>query len=105
MFRRRRPRPPADWFTCPVCGSEVRVGALACRECGSDDTTGWSEATAYDDLDLPEPEGPGGGPAVPDTFEEFEELVDPPRAWPRWVVLGFVALALVLVLANAVGAA
>ncbi len=32
-----------DWFTCPHCGAEVPRGARACPECGSDETTGWSE--------------------------------------------------------------
>lgn len=46
-----------DWFVCPHCGAEVRGGATACPECGSDDETGWSPDAAYDDLDLP-PEAP-----------------------------------------------
>ena len=41
-------------FTCPHCGSDVPVTAAACRECGSDDETGWSaksdqHAEGYDD--------------------------------------------------------
>jgi len=100
MFRRRR-RPEPDWFTCPVCGAQVRVGALACKECGSDDATGWSEATAYDDLDLPEP--PDGAPAeVPDTFEDFERLTRRAFSFPRWAV---VAIGLVLVVAIALASA
>jgi uncharacterized membrane protein YvbJ len=43
----------SDWFTCPVCGEQVRGDALACPSCGSDDETGWSEDTAYDGMDLP----------------------------------------------------
>lgn len=50
--RRKRPVPT---FPCPNCGADVKRGALACRECGSDDLTGWSDETAYDDLDLPDP--------------------------------------------------
>lgn len=42
-------------FACPVCGELVPAGAAACRECGSDETTGWSEDTLYDGLDLPDP--------------------------------------------------
>lgn len=42
-------------FPCPVCGERVPAGATACRECGSDERTGWSEDTLYDDLDLPDP--------------------------------------------------
>ncbi|MEM9378847.1 MAG: zinc ribbon domain-containing protein [Planctomycetota bacterium] len=99
MFGRgRRESPSKDWFTCPVCGADVPVGARACRECGSDETTGWSEATQYDDLDLPEPERP----EIPDTFEEFTRAARPRRRTPVWIALGLLALAIALVLANAV---
>jgi hypothetical protein len=30
-------------LVCPHCGAEVRPGALACRECGSDAETGWGD--------------------------------------------------------------
>lgn len=43
-----------DWFACPVCGEEVRVGALVCPGCGSDDETGWSEEAEYDGVELPD---------------------------------------------------
>ncbi len=43
----------SDYFICPNCGAEVSVKALSCPECGSDEKTGWSEDTMYDDLDLP----------------------------------------------------
>lgn len=38
------------------------AAAKACRECGSDESTGWSEDTLYDGLDLPDP---GHGPELP----------------------------------------
>jgi hypothetical protein len=44
-----------ETFECPSCGAEVRVGSRACKECGADDQTGWSEDTMYDGLDLPDP--------------------------------------------------
>jgi len=44
----------ADFVLCPHCGEEIRRDALACRHCGSDDSTGWSHATDYDGVDLPE---------------------------------------------------
>lgn len=34
-----------DYFVCPHCDARVPVDALACPECGSDDETGWSNAT------------------------------------------------------------
>ena len=39
---------------CPKCGAEVPPQAKACPECGSDETTGWSEQARYDELDLPD---------------------------------------------------
>jgi uncharacterized membrane protein YvbJ len=40
--------------TCPNCGADVPRNARACSECGSDETTGWSEQAKYDALDLPD---------------------------------------------------
>mgnify|MGYP001598064513 FL=1 len=46
-----RPRPPE---TCAQCGASIPPGALACRQCGADERTGWRESSIYDGLDLPE---------------------------------------------------
>lgn len=43
-----------DWVACPHCGEEIKRDAKVCRHCGSDDRTGWSEATYLDGIDLPE---------------------------------------------------
>jgi RNA polymerase subunit RPABC4/transcription elongation factor Spt4 len=32
-----------DKFICPFCGAFVPAGALSCPECGSDESTGWSD--------------------------------------------------------------
>lgn len=45
-----------DYFICPNCGADVKPNSLACRECGADENTGWSEETMYDGLDLPDVE-------------------------------------------------
>ncbi len=45
-----------DYFACPNCGAEVPSKARACPECGSDENTGWSEETMYDDLGLSDDE-------------------------------------------------
>ena len=39
---------------CPNCGAEVPRGAKACPECGSDESTGWSDDARYSNLDLPD---------------------------------------------------
>jgi len=99
-LRQGRARVRQDWFTCPVCGAEVRAGAASCRECGSDDATGWSDATEYDDLDLPEPEGP----QIPDTFEEFTRAPSTPRGVSPRLLLTLLVVALVLIAARSVQA-
>lgn len=43
----------SEW-TCPNCGRAIKVEAKFCKFCGSDENTGWSEDTMYDDLGLPE---------------------------------------------------
>ena len=88
------------WFACPVGGAEVRAGARFCRECGSDDSTGWSDATQYDDLDLPEPEPP----LVPDTFEEFTRPPSNRRDASRRLLLALLAIALLLIAARSLQA-
>ena len=42
--------------TCPNCGAEVPRRAKACPECGSDESTGWSEHATAQSLDLPDDE-------------------------------------------------
>lgn len=42
--------------TCPNCGAEVPRRAKACPECGSDETTGWSDRATTQSLDLPDDE-------------------------------------------------
>ncbi len=39
---------------CPACGTEVPPRAKACPECGSDESTGWSEKAHADGLGLPD---------------------------------------------------
>jgi hypothetical protein len=38
-----------DYFICPCCGAEVKVGAVVCRECGASDEFGWDEGYWWDD--------------------------------------------------------
>lgn len=39
---------------CPNCGAEVPRNARACPECGSDDSTGWSDEAYASGLGLPD---------------------------------------------------
>lgn len=43
---------------CPFCGAEISASAKGCRECGSDERTGWKSREELDlhAVDLPEDE-------------------------------------------------
>ncbi len=41
---------------CPNCGTELSPKDRVCPQCGSDETTGWSEDARLGGLDLPDEE-------------------------------------------------
>ena len=45
---------PVARDVCPNCGADLPRNAKACRECGSDEKTGWSAETHVGGLDLPD---------------------------------------------------
>ena len=95
-MRRRRPRRVV--FECPNCGAEVPAGARACRECGSDETTGWqsSEEIDYQSIDLPERDDDGGGTAVGARPARARTR----RGWSFWVAVVLLAVVGVYALLN-----
>jgi len=84
-----------DYFVCPHCGAQVRSGARACPECGSDEATGWAEDADKWAADIPA--GYGGE----DDFD-YEDFVrrefggGPGRFFglPRWVLFPLIAAVL-----------
>lgn len=81
----------SDWVACPHCGEKIKRNAKACRHCGSDDRTGWSNDTYMDGIDLPE-EGDYEDGLEREGFRK-------PSAGPnRWVMAG-VSVALILIFA------
>lgn len=75
---------------CPACGAEVPPDALACPECGSDETTGWSRDSAvYDGLDLP------GGEFDKEEFARHEAGESRPVALWLKVVIALIVAALI----------
>jgi hypothetical protein len=82
----------ADYFICPVCGTEVDVDAVVCPECGSDDETGWSTEAAFDGLYL---------------YEDDEDNLAPQRnaksrPWLKYVIPSIILITLSAFLATAV---
>lgn len=85
-----------DWVACPHCGERIRKDAKSCRHCGSDDRTGWSEATYLDGIDLPE-EGD-----YEDGLEREGFARSPAKGAPGFrdrLVLGAVSLVLIAIFA------
>ena len=75
--------------TCPHCGAEVPRNAKACPECGSDESTGWSEKASADNLNLPDEEF---------DYDEFvREEFGPGRAKPRGISWLWWVVALILI--------
>jgi hypothetical protein len=75
-------------FRCPNCGAGVKVGALACRECGSDANTGWQDDAEIDYAQVDLPDGYRDD-AVGDEL--------PPSRAPRWVVVTALVVAVVMI--------
>lgn len=84
-----------DWVACPHCGEKIKKDAAACRHCGSDDRTGWSEATYLDGIDLPEAEDYEDG-LEREGFSRPKRTSGTPGMRDR-LVLGAVSLLLVLI--------
>ena len=47
----------ADWYACPSCGAEVRVGSRGCPKCSSGSGAKWDQEEYLDGIDLPEDAG------------------------------------------------
>ena len=75
---------------CPNCGAEVPRNAKACPECGSDETTGWSETAYASGLGLPDEEFDHGEFVK----EEFGGSQAKPRGitWLWWLIAAIVAI-------------
>jgi RNA polymerase subunit RPABC4/transcription elongation factor Spt4 len=84
---------PTDEFICPVCGATVPAKARACPECGSDEKTGWSNQTIYDDTGIEDPDEFDYDRYVRREFGKGSKRSS--RQWLWWVV-ALVALGMVV---------
>jgi len=81
---------------CPHCGAEVPAGARACPECGSDETTGWSDEADAWAGDLPTGYGDEDELDYEEVLRREGLLQDRPprevreRALGRWIVAALV---------------
>ena len=92
-----------DFYICPECGAEVRVGSKGCVKCASeratkhwDEAKSWEQDEVYDGLDLPDDEF---------DYDEFleEEFGGGRKPWKRIGWLWWtVAVVLLVVLSAAV---
>ena len=44
----------ADWYACPSCGAEVRVGSRGCSRCSAGSGAKWEQDEYLDGVDVPE---------------------------------------------------
>jgi zinc ribbon protein len=80
---------------CPHCGAEVPARAKACPECGSDETTGWSDDASAQRLDLPDDQF-DYDEFIKEEFGEHKRDVRPRGiTWFWWLVALTVVAALV----------
>lgn len=81
---------------CPHCGAEVPRNARACPECGSDESTGWSDRATADRLGLPDEEF-DYDEFVQNEFEETRATVRPRGIGWFWWIIAVIALGAVAI--------
>ncbi len=90
------PNDTDDWYACPSCGAEVRVGSAGCRQCLMDVKDEWAHEDYLDGVDLPD---------AADGFE-YEYLtaraglaskVKPPHLKWIWWITGVILVILIAV--------
>ena len=78
-----------EYFDCPVCGEEVKHGALSCPGCGACDETGWKD-DHESNINLPD-----------DDFDYdayiAREFDGKPKQTKKENIVALVALALVII--------
>jgi hypothetical protein len=91
-------RRPPD--TCPNCGADLPPNAVVCPECGSDESTGWSENAASQGLNLPDEDFDYDEFAKRE-FGEDEQIKPAGISWLWWIVAALVVIALIWLLLKA----
>jgi len=94
-----------DYFVCPHCGAEVKVGAVFCRACGASNDSGWGDRESGDAADTwdedtwdDDDDDFDYGEYVAREFPEHVELLDEqgtPYDWKQ-TVFALIVLALIV---------
>lgn len=90
---------PASPEYCPNCGAEVPPNAAACPECGSDESTGWSDRANASRLGIPDEEF-DYEEFIREEFDETSGNPTTPRTaqWLWWVAALILLLVIVTIL-------
>jgi hypothetical protein len=86
----------ADWYACPSCGGEVRVGSSGCKACGPGIPEAWLQDDYLNGIDLPDKDSDF-------RYEEFvsrefgvASQIKPAHLSWKWWLVGITLVALLL---------
>lgn len=83
----------ADWYACPQCGGEVRVGSRGCQKCSGKP---WEQEEYLDGLDLPDAEEFDYDDFVKREFGSGPSRLKPAGlAWKWWITAVLLLAAMV----------
>lgn len=84
----------ADWYACPFCGTEVRVGSKGCPGCTPGAGKSWQQDSSLDGVDLPDdPEEFDYDDFVKREFGKTARVVKPAGLKWKWWITGVLLLA------------
>ena len=84
----------ADWYACPFCGNEVRVGSRGCPKCTPGAGKSWEQPEHLDGVDVPEaPEDFDYDEFVKNEFGKGTGAIKPTALKWKWWITGVLLLA------------
>ena len=87
MGKDLQPPKDADWYACPSCGAEVRVGSRGCSRCGPGLPEDWLEEEHLEGISLPDdPAEFDYDEYVKREFGAASRVKPPHLAWKWWIV-------------------
>ena len=87
----------ADWYACPSCGAEVRVGSRGCPKCTPGAGRKWEQESHLDGVDVPDdPEDFDYDDFVKREFGRGPAAVKPAGISWKWWLVGLLLLAVLV---------